>query len=456
MKPEEQQKLLLARLLGGPTTANDLRHELGDISPATLSRVVARLGGKVIALGKARATRYARPRDIRGLGDRFPVYRVDRKGDVSLFGHLQAVWGRQFWWESLSGVPSALFPGLPWFIQDMRPDGFVGRAFVHRSAHDLGLPMRLSDWNDDDVLIALARRGEECMGDLLVGDESLERYLRGAREPLRIVRTPDEFTLLAQQAMDGDPAGSSAGGEQPKFTTQVERGGEPVQVLVKFSPKMTTPEGLRWADLLVCEHLALEVVRDAGFAAASSNLHQSGGRTFLEVERFDRYGHFGRSPMQSLAVVDDELYGRRDTWSAMADRLAATGRLSADEASALKWLSVFGSMIANTDQHFGNISLIPRDDRREKFHLAPAYDMLPMLYRPKEGEASFPEFVPPVPGSGSLGNFDHALRHAVVFWERAAADTRISERFRTVCTGNREMLEHSVRGAKVVVRPDLN
>ena len=188
----------------------------------------------MIALGKARATRYARPRDIRGLGDRFPVYRIDRNGDVSPFGHLQAVWGRHFWWESVSGVPSALFPGLPWLIQDMRPEGFVGRAFVNRTAHDLGLPMHLSDWNDDDVLIALARRGEECMGDLLVGDESLERYLRGAKEPLRIVHTPEEYTLLAQQAMDGDPAGSSAGGEQPKFTTPVERSGEQVQVQVLY------------------------------------------------------------------------------------------------------------------------------------------------------------------------------------------------------------------------------
>lgn len=453
MKPEEQQKILLARLLDGLTTANNLRHELGEISPATLSRLVARLGGKVIVLGKARATRYARSRDIRGLGDRFPVYLIDRNGDVSPFGHLQAVWGRKFWWESESGVPSALFPGLPWFIQDMRPEGFVGRAFVHRTAHDLGLPMRLSDWNDDDVLIALARHGEECMGDLLVGDESLERYLRGAKEPPRIVHTPEEYTLLAQQAMDGDPAGSSAGGEQPKFTTLVEHSGEPVQVLVKFSPKMTTQEGLRWADLLVCEHLALEVVRDAGFAAAGSTLHQIGGRTFLEVERFDRCGHFGRSPMHSLAVIDDELYGRRDTWSAMADRLAATGRLTANDASALKWLSVFGSMIANTDQHFGNISLIPRDDRREKFHLAPAYDMLPMLYRPREGEANFPEFVPPVPNAGSLAHFDHALRYALVFWGRAATDTRITEGFRNICTGNRDTLEKSAKGARVFVRP---
>jgi hypothetical protein len=154
--------------------------------------------------------------------------------------------------------------------------------------------------------------------------------------------------------------------------------------------------------------------------------------------------------MHSLAVVDDEIYGRRDTWSALADRLAATGRLSEADASSLRWLSVFGSMIANTDQHFGNISLIPYTERRGKFHLAPAYDMLPMLYCPKGSEADFPEYVPPFPTSGSLTNFDHAHRHALIFWMRAAGDSRISDEFRTVCAKNRDLLEQSAVGVRVL------
>jgi hypothetical protein len=57
--------------------------------------------------------------DIRGLGNLFPVYRIDPQGDVCQVGLLHSIWSRQFWWNSSSGVPSALFPGLPWFIQDM-------------------------------------------------------------------------------------------------------------------------------------------------------------------------------------------------------------------------------------------------------------------------------------------------------------------------------------------------
>lgn len=48
----------------------------------------------------------------------------------------------------------------------MRPDGFVGRAFTQRQAAELGLPVKLNDWTDDDVLPALSRRGEDHADNL--------------------------------------------------------------------------------------------------------------------------------------------------------------------------------------------------------------------------------------------------------------------------------------------------
>ena len=447
MDVNQQQKTVLARLLDGPATPTDLKHELGGICAATLSRLIGRLGSKVVVLGKARSTRYARPRDIRGMGNSFPVYRIDSTGNVYKAGMLLSLWGGKFWWDS--GALSSLHSGLPWFIQDMRPEGFTGRAFAHRASGELGLPQRLSDWNDDDVLYALSRRGEECMGDIMIGDESLARYLR--REPLSPLRVPDDYVEYARRAMEGDPAGSSAGGEQPKFTALIERNGEPLQVLVKFSPRQPSAEAARWSDLLVCEQIALETVREAEVPAAAGRLHQAGGRTFLEVERFDRIGVDGRLPMYSLGVLDDEHFGRRDTWAAMAGRLEQAGMLTREDADTLSWLSLFGAMIANTDQHFGNISLIPRDERRDKFVLAPAYDMLPMLYRPRDGEAGFPEFVPPMPLQGTASCYGNALRHALMFWERAGSDARISVEFRRCCARNRELLEKSAdTGGRVV------
>ncbi len=447
MNIEQQQKKILSRLLDGPASPTDLKRELDGISPATLSRLITRLGNRVVALGKGRATRYARPRDVRGMGERFPVHRIDASGSVHHAGTLLALWGGRFWWESSDR--SSLHPGLPWFIQDMRPEGFTGRAFAHRMASELRLSQRLSDWNDDDVLYALARRGEDCMGDLLVGDESLERHLR-CKLPAPL-QQPDDYSDAARRAMEGDPVGSSAGGEQPKFTAMIERDGEPVHVLVKFSPRLGTTEGERWSDLLICEHLALETVCKAGFRAVSSRLLQAGERTFLEVERFDRAGVSGRLPMHSLGVLDDEHFGCRDSWAAMAGRLEQSGMLSKEDADTLRWLSLFGGMIANTDQHFGNVSLIPRDGSRKKFALAPAYDMLPMLYRPGGGEAGFPDFVPPVPLHGTAGCYKNALCHALEFWERAGLDNRISGLFRKICQENRVALERSAAAGLRVV-----
>ena len=87
-----------------------------------------------------------------------------------------------------------------------------------------------------------------------MGEESLARYL-AATQPATAISTTDDYLLLAEKAMAGDPAGSSAAGEQPKFMALIEREAAPLQVLVKFSPPVTTAEGGRWSDLLMCEHL---------------------------------------------------------------------------------------------------------------------------------------------------------------------------------------------------------
>jgi hypothetical protein len=172
------------------------------------------------------------------------------------------------------------------------------------------------------------------------------------------------------------------------------------------------------------------------------------GRVFLEVIRFDRVGCFGRAPINSLGVVDDEYFGRRDNWSAMADRLVSARMVSAEDAAAIRWFSAFGSLVANTDQHFGNISLIPENTPQPKFHLAPAYDMLPMLYRPRNGEAPLPEFNPPVPVLST--NFEDVLHHSLLFWNSAAQDGRISDEFRSACVQNADKVNRMGEGPRVL------
>jgi len=415
----------------GAKTSREIQLRLG-ISQPSVSRLVSRLSAEIVVLGRGPATRYALTRDIRDLGSDFPVYRVDEDGNVHVLGHLHTLRGGQYWWVDDSDV-GHLYNYLPWFIQDMRPDGFSGRAFALRQNRELDLPRRLNEWSDDHVLIALARRGEDITGNIIIGDESLERYLESTRDEQFVVRFEDRaeiYPRLAKAAIEGDPAGSSAAGEQPKFTVMLQ-GGNYCHVLVKFSPVTNTPEGVRWADLLICEHLALETIKEAGLRAPESRIVLSEGRAFLEVSRFDRVGEHGRLPMISLTAVDHEFLGALDNWAATSGYLENEKMISHEDADQMRWLYAFGALIANTDMHSGNLSLIYR--RNDHFDLAPIYDMLPMMFRPVDGTVPDRNYTVPSPRKETMRQWDSALESAITFWEKVVAEERLSDDFREIC-----------------------
>ena len=442
---------LLAYLATGIRTAAEIQHRFG-LSQPTVSRLISRCGDRIVAMGRARNRRYSCRREVQGTPGDFPIFRVDAEGNASPVGTLAAIGSEGYLW-AVPGSPGEVFKNIPWFLDDLRPEGFVGRSFVRQLHQDLSLPPRGSDWRDDQVLWALARRGDDSMGNLVVGAESLDRYFQRAHGPVDSIRQEDigeTYPRLAQAAMDGQPAGSSAGGEQPKFTALIENGGDFRNVLVKFSLQISSIEGRRWADLLVCEHHALRTVQESGIPAAKSNIVEAGERIFLEVERFDRVGRHGRLPIISLRAVDNEFYGNQDSWISAAGRMERDGRLAPGEAASLRWLSVFGDLIANTDQHFGNVSLIMADGRR-LCTLAPSYDMLPMLYRPRDGVAPVPVFTPPAASPGAPGEWDSALHWAGIFWGRVAEDARISDEFRQVCERNSVVIQGLRSGPRLMV-----
>lgn len=433
----------------GAKTSKEIQLRLG-VSQPSVSRLIASLSGETVALGRGPATRYALSRNIRDLGSDFPIYRVDEEGNVHLLGHLRTLRGNQYWWIDDAEVGS-LYDHLPWFIQDMRPEGFMGRAFALRQNQELDLPERLNDWSDDHVLIALARRGEDLVGNLIIGDESLDRYLSAARNDrlvLSFAEIEDIYPKLAKAAVDGDPAGSSAGGEQPKFTVMLQNGSYH-HVLVKFSPITNSPAGVRWADLLICEHLAIETIREAGLQAPSTRIVATEERVFLESSRFDRIDLHGRLPMISLTAVDNEFFGYLDDWAAAAGRLEAKDMISHEDADRMRWLYTFGSLIANTDMHFGNLSLIYQ--RNNRFDLAPAYDMLPMLFRPVDGAIPERKYTPPNPGKDNMRQWDAAMESAISFWRKASDDERISDGFREICRSILSKVKTLKGGPRLVV-----
>ena len=416
------------RRQGGVLSSIELQELLG-VSQSTMSRALAPLiqSGQVRKVGSARSQRYVLPRTIAGVGREVPVMRIDEQGRATPFARLVPLEGGAVWVDEDDGL-SMRHDGLPWFLDDMRPQGFMGRTFAH--AHpELQLGNDPRHWNDDDVLRALSLFGDDLPGNLIVGETAFQRFHSLAERASRAASAAD-YPLLAEQAMQGTLSGSSAGGEQPKFCT-ITAGRH---VLVKFSPAGDSPADQRLRDLLVCEHLALQTLAESGAPAARTQLFSGAGRIFLESERFDRTAQ-GRIGMVSLQVYDAEYVGEMDNWAATANRMLARQLLKPEDASTLRLLEAYGMLIANTDRHYGNISLLLESD---DWTLSPTYDMLPMLYAPVGGELVARDFSarPLQPTAATLPHWQQALILAENFWRSAANDERISAEFRTIAVQN--------------------
>ena len=426
--PLTAKVLQALRRQGGVLSSAELQEQLG-VSQPTVSRALAPLvqTGQVQKVGAARSQRYVLPRTVPGVGREVPVMRVNERGQASPFASLVPLQGGAIWVDEADGL-SQQHGGLPWFLDDMRPQGFMGRTFAH--AHpELQLGSDPRHWNDDDVLRALALFGDDLPGNLVVGEAAFQRFHTLPQRASR-AQSQADYPRMAEQAMQGTLSGSSAGGEQPKFCTRLgDR-----HVIVKFSPASDAPVDQRLRDLLVCEHLALSVLAQAGLPAAKTAIVSGGGRIFLEAERFDRTAQ-GRIGMVSLMVYDNEYVGEMDNWAATANRMLARGLLTAQDARTLRLLEAYGVLIANTDRHYGNISLILRDD---DWTLSPTYDMLPMLYAPMGGELVERDFAarPLQPTAATLPEWEQARSLATTFWQAAASDQRVSEGFRAIASSN--------------------
>lgn len=430
---------LLPALASGARTSAELQARL-HVSQPTISRLLRAAGPSVLVIGRGRASTYARRRALSELGDDLPLYRVDPGGSVHRFGHLYPLVAGEYAC-AFAGQVAVLHPGLPWFLQDMRPQGFMGRAFAQHFAAPLNLPARLPDWGDDAYLTAMALYGDDLAGNLIVGDRSLERFYQRALtdDALPEGSRQAAYPRLAEAFLDEQP-GSSAGGEQPKFTARLTTlAGEDRAVIVKFGPTGADAAARRWRDLLRAEHVALVLLQEAGVPAAVSQLVEAGGRLFLEVERFDRVGVRGRRGLLSLAALDDHHFGRRGSWSDVAQRLQQRRMISSAEARTIRLLDVFGALIANSDRHFGNLSLFADDFT---YALAPAYDMLPMAYRPTDqGEVRPYVFRSPLPTAASADVWDEALGLAQDYWCRLAAGEELSPDFRQMALDNAGQLQ---------------
>ncbi len=366
---------------------------------------------------------------MRGLPD-IPIYRVNAEGHIRQLGTLVPVRPDGFVMRQEDGV-TLHSHGLPWWLLDMRPQGYLGRAYAARHGAELVLPERLADWTDTHAVRALLRHGHDLVGNLLLGDIARDHFLAAPMSTaITGKQVAEEFARLALEAARGERPGSSAGGEQPKFTAFAMTPDGPRHVIVKFSELEKGPVSERWRDLLLAEHLALDTLREGGISTSRTQILEGlGGQRFLEVERFDRVGNLGRRALISLAALDAEFVGLgTGGWPIIARRLAAEGQIRPEAADGASLLWAFGTLIGNSDMHSSNLSFVSEHGR--PYNIAPAYDMTPMTFAPRSG-GGLPDTISEANIHASVDNgiWRRAEELARAFLTRVRAEIRFSRRF---------------------------
>jgi len=408
----------------GIASSQDLQSAIGK-SQATVSRLLDDLSSQVLTLGRARATRYALPKSIRGQASQQPILWTTEAGAIQAFGTLSFLVGDRVYIDSpyVQPTPRTNSTDLPWFVSPLRAQGFLGRLHARR-LEGAGLEGDPDRWGIENVLLS-ALHLHDAAGAITIGQ------LAAPALPSQLgtddAALPAALDRLASDVAHTLPAGSSAGGEQPKFLAML---GDQ-HLLVKFSPPRGTPFGERWHDLLHAEHLASQVLAEHGVTVAPSRLVESTQRSYLVSERFDRIGQLGRRHVVSIGEVHKAFVpDAYVNWANTAAALARQGRLDKLDAERVAALIAFGRLTGNTDMHSGNFGLhvALEDLAKGRFSLAPLYDMLPMRWRPDPSLGGAPDYSPFEPDAASLSG--PAVGPAREFWARLEAHDGVGKGLR--------------------------
>jgi len=366
---------------------------------------------------------------------------VDNYGNNTAVVFLRPLYPGGYYAQKVAGTPklllgeaeNGLFDGLPYYLQDIRPQGYIGRQIaVELSTRISDFPADLANWNENHIGRYLLSNGEDLPGNVQLGEIG---FLRRRSAPESVARS--EYPSIAAQIESGENPGSSAGGEQPKFTAYCEDVRS--HVIVKFNAAENTSTQRRWSDVLISEYCAQTVLANNHMSAAQTQIHHIGNRTFLESIRFDRVGHHGRSPMVSLMSVDAEFIGAGSNWLDVMSKLNAQNLVSRDHLYDTAVLHEFGRLINNTDMHLGNLSL---GIDGGVFRLLPIYDMCSMGFAPVRENVRPMVFDPPIVGNSAQVAqlppqyaefpeyaFKAAQDMASEFWALMSRQVELSEEF---------------------------
>ena len=430
MKSPSEQDIRNFIVANGAVSSSDVMKAFG-VSKPTAIKLLNKLA--CVAIGNSVSRSYTLPKPVGAVGSQWNLYRVDESENVERIGVLRstsagfyldgdypAFFGDEF--------KNKIFPSLPWFLFEHRPQGFVGRNIVYNLNKTFGISKELKSWGDSDILEYAVRFGGDLAGSLILGETAKSAFLAGNNFFIPESRREDEYPELALNAVSNGVPRSSAAGEQPKFCTTVQgKNGEFRNVIVKFSGETTNDINCRWADLLIAEYTALQVLKKYGFPASKAELVFAKNRVFLEYSRIDRVGRYGRRGTSSLSGIDSAFIGAGGGPWAQAMR-KGEAYFRAEDIELSERIYDFGLAVGNTDMHFGNISFYVEHDL--PFALAPIYDMLPMFYAPLSDGTLRNEPLQSIPPT------KESREMAKNFWKSIAANANVSASFRRIANSN--------------------
>jgi len=423
---------ILKMLSLGPATTRTLAAGTG-MTRQTVNRKLRTLGDSVVKFDKVRPPLYYAVKEAFGSGNEIHLAAVDPHGNTNLWGVLRPLAHGGFYLQTTPVAPKVLkgnngngmYEGLPYFLDDMRPQGFIGRQIARDlNAQSDVFPPDPRDWNQEQVGRYLVANGDDLPGNLKIGRMAFDRVRRPPQKSRR-----EDYPELADKAVEGEVHGSSAGGEQAKFATYSRE--REAHVIVKFSPKDGGELAIRWRDILVTEYIASEVLHEFNIPAAELGIYEIQDRLFLESLRFDRAGEYGRLPLISMQAIDNEFSGIGSGWLNIAKELHKLRLINWQHLYDIAVYWGFGKLIYNTDMHLGNVSFLIDGSG---FSLAPIYDMCSMGFAPKStGEIPPHAFTLP-DINGPLCFIEKALpmirQMAREFWRKVAENELVSAELR--------------------------
>lgn len=150
---------------------------------------------------------------------------------------------------------------------------------------------------------------------------------------------------------------------------------------------------------------------------------------------FDRLPGHGRRGVISLFALDAQFVGLLSSWIASTQALIAAEILPGEVIADVHWRQRFGELIGNTDMHGGNLAFFTQ--ALKPVALAPAHDMGPARYAPRQAElVTLPALHAPLPDPYDVPIWASVCDAAARFWSNVAQHPLISAGFRTIALEN--------------------